>query len=200
MQVRVTRPATGGCTRPRASGNLYSGGVTLQIRDGRPADAERLASVQVSSWRVSHDRVYPQAVLDSVTIEEREREWREMLNGPSSSKRLLVVEQDEVVVGLSSSGPDRDEAGPADIAEVYELFVDPSVIGTGVGHALLRATLDRLRRDGYESVGLWVAEGNALAQGFYEREGFQLDGATKRASFQGADVTEVRYRTSLASV
>jgi RimJ/RimL family protein N-acetyltransferase len=54
-----------------------------------------------------------------------------------------------------------------------------------------------LREAGYRAAILWVLEDNPRARRFYEREGWELDGAAKEDDFLGVRVAEVRYRLTL---
>jgi GNAT superfamily N-acetyltransferase len=140
----------------------------------------------------------PKVVVDSVSIEEREARWEERMKGASSDDTILVVDRDGEVVGFASAGPTHDTSTEAGVAEIYELFVHPEAIGTGVGGALITGMLSKLRGGGFRTVTLWVVEGNDRARRSYGRQGFRPDGSTKIARMSGAEVIEVRYRMSLA--
>ena len=49
----------------------------------------------------------------------------------------------------------------------------------------------------YPEAVLWVLEDNPRARRFYEREGWDLDGARKEDEFLGVRVAEVRYSIRL---
>ena len=149
------------------------------------------------SWQFGHQRLFPRTVVDSVSVEEREASWQERLKGASSQQTVLVADGDGAVLGFASAGPTHDTSNEARVAEVYELFVLPEAIGTGIGGALLNGTLSKLRDGGFRTVTLWVVEGNDRARRFYERQGFRPDGLTKTARMSGAQAIEVRYRMSL---
>ena len=61
----------------------------------------------------------------------------------------------------------------------------------------MQAGLDAMRARGYRDAVLWVLDDNPRARRFYEREGWALDGRTKREEFLGVAITEVRYRRVL---
>ncbi len=61
-----------------------------------------------------------------------------------------------------------------------------------VGSALLNAGLSDLAGRA-ERVSLWVLRDNLPARGFYERHGFETDGASKAITLGGAQLVEVRY-------
>ena len=91
-------------------------------------------------------------------------------------------------------GPSRDPSPDEKAGEIYEIFVQPEVIGTGVGRALLRRALSELADAGFGRVTLWVVEGNTRACRFYERMGLRTDGSTKVARMGEAEAVEIRYQ------
>ena len=124
--------------------------MALQIRPARREDVQQLAKLHVDSWRFGHEGVYSSDVLDGVSVEDREKSWEEAFASPSPNRLVLVAEREGTVVGFATSGPARD-ASPVDTtAEVYELFVDPDAIGTGVGGALLHESRHALKAAGFE--------------------------------------------------
>ena len=66
--------------------------------------------------------------------------------------------------------------GPRPI-ELERIYVDQTMIGRGVGAALMRACLDEARQAHYGAVWLGVWERNERAQAFYRRWGFRDVGA-----------------------
>jgi len=63
-------------------------------------------------------------------------------------------------------------AGDPTLGHVRNLFVAREFWGSGVGTALLAAGVDDARERGFAAVRLFVAEGQARARRFYEREGW----------------------------
>ncbi len=150
------------------------------------------------SWQFSHRGLFPDDVVDALSVEEREQSWQETLAGQFSGRTVLLAERGDEVLGFASAGPTRDPFSEPGTGEVYEIFVHPEAIGTGVGAALFQQTLDRLSHEGFRTVTLWVLEGNERARRFYERLGLCADGSTKTGTMGGAEAVEVRYRMELA--
>jgi GNAT superfamily N-acetyltransferase len=115
--------------------------VALLIRSPREPDIRSIAELHIRSWQFGHQGLFPQSVIDSVSVEERVDSWRETLASPSPGKTVLVAEQDGEIVGFVSSGPSRDRSVEAAAGEIYELFVEPDLVATGVGAALFRESL-----------------------------------------------------------
>jgi ribosomal protein S18 acetylase RimI-like enzyme len=66
-------------------------------------------------------------------------------------------------------------------ATLVGMYVEPETAGRGLGRALVDALLDEARADGLELIVLTVTEGNANAQGLYERCGFRSFGVEPHA-------------------
>jgi diamine N-acetyltransferase len=75
---------------------------------------------------------------------------------------------------LLSEVPECVVARPA--IELSRLYVEQSVLGAGVGAALMQACLDTARRAGFQAVFLGVWEHNPRAQAFYRKWGFERVG------------------------
>ncbi len=100
------------------------------------------------------------------------------------------------MLGFSSLGTARPGDDPQ-LGELFTIYVDPDDWGSGIGRALMTATLDRLRDEGFVEAVLWVLEDNPRTRRFYERAGWSADGATVEQDWLGSSVREVRYRITL---
>jgi GNAT superfamily N-acetyltransferase len=152
----------------------------------------------VASWRYAYRGLVPDDILERLSVEEREQQGRERLEDPSSEWGTLVVDDAGEVVGFSIYGPSRDDddATPT-TGEVPAIYLDPKVIGTGVGRQLLAETIVALRAAGFTRASLWVLEGNDRARRFYEKAGWTWDGAVRTHSFEGVNAPIVRYAIDL---
>jgi len=155
-------------------------GVTLRaavVDDARPG-----ARLHQACWRESYGPITEPALLAAHLADEDTwvSRWRQQLEQGSS--RLLAVTDDDLI-GFADAGPGRDGEAKADL-ELYALYVRSAWHGTGVGGALLDATL------GDAAAYLWVLEDNARAQAFYRRQGFVPDGGRER--YEPLSVWEIR--------
>ncbi len=146
------------------------------IRPAAVRDAEALTDLHLDVWEETyHDLIEADVLQERRTgRSDRVERWRRNLLHPES-KTLLAWEDDRSrLLGFVSTGRGRDEprASVPDL-ELWALYVRAEVYGRGVGHALLNEAI------GTAPAYLWVLDGNDRAIGFYERQGFHLDGATK---------------------
>ena len=83
---------------------------------------------------------------------------------------FLVAEREGAVVGyvIADVTPNHGR----DIGHIKDLAVHPEMRSEGLGRALLRSVLARLRGSGAAVVRLEVRESNAVARSLYADEGF----------------------------
>ena len=88
---------------------------------------------------------------------------------------VLVAEQDGKVVGYAYAGVEGWDymqlRGPA--GALYDIVVDPSYRGRGIGGALLERMIAELAARGAPRVVLSTAEQNGAAQRLFARAGFR---------------------------
>jgi len=83
---------------------------------------------------------------------------------------FFVVYGDGRPVGCGAYRPVPDERG---VAEVKRMWSDPSLRGSGVGHAVMRAIIDGARTDGYHELRLETGLHLEGAMRLYLRHGFR---------------------------
>jgi GNAT superfamily N-acetyltransferase len=111
--------------------------------------------------------------------------------------RVWVVEDDGRIVGFASTSPSRDSDASLDTAELGAIYLDQSVVGRGIGRALLTRAMRDLREWGFRRATLWVLATNARARRFYEIAGWRPDGTEKAETLGGFEAREVRYAIDL---
>ena len=80
--------------------------------------------------------------------------------------------------------------------KLYMLYLEPELVGGGLGTTLLRRAFDELGRCRCHWVVVWVLAKNQRARQFYERAGMQLDGARRWDPFGERSVTQALAVTS----
>lgn len=169
----------------------------VRIRTAKPGDARPVAEVHVASWRDAYRGVLPDEYLDRLSVEDREAMWLAAFADPDPKSGALVAEASGRIVGFASFGPSRDEDAPDGTGEVPAIYVEPAALGTGVGRGLFEAVTATLREAGFTRATLWVLEANASARRFYEKAGWNSDGAVSTHMFDCANEPVVRYAADL---
>jgi len=166
------------------------------VRAADQNDAHGLAVAHVDTWRATYVEIMPADFLAGLSVSAKESTWRESLKAPQPGVHCWVAELADRIVGFVSFGPSRDKDGEG-VAEIYAMYATPDVWGTGVGRAMMERATGLLRDAGFEMGTLWVLANNPRARRFYERAGWQPDGATKDEEVAGRSLHKLRYRTQL---
>jgi GNAT superfamily N-acetyltransferase len=163
------------------------------IRDARATDAVGMARVNVESWKSAYAGVVPQDYLDSVSFEQRVSTWQARLSDPSKIMPgwfYIVAEEDKAIIGLAGGGPERS-GSKTYTGEIGAIYLLKSHQGRGVGHQLITAVALRLKKQGHNSMLVWVLRENPY-RAFYEALGGKQF-AQRQINIGGADLIEVAY-------
>jgi ribosomal protein S18 acetylase RimI-like enzyme len=165
--------------------------MDISIRELRVDDAALIAPVHVRSWQSAYEGVMDADFLDSISVAARTEMWRGLLDGANPGARLLAARGGETIGFLVGARVSPSTEGAA---EVFSIYLDPSVWRGGIGTALLDAGVRALRAEGPTAIILWVADGNERACRFYESRGWYFDGGRKDEPVGGRLVPHLRYR------
>ena len=138
---------------------------SIEIRRLYPADWAAFRAVRLEALRDA-----PEAFGSTADASERlsEIDWRQRL----AERAVFVAIDDDRAVGLVS-GIASDHRG---VAELISMWVRPDWRRHGVGGRLVETVIEWAGEDGFESVRLWVADGNDDAERLYARHGFKRTG------------------------
>ena len=145
-----------------------------RIRRAEPGEAEALSALAARSkehW--GYDAAFMELVREAMTLRPED------------------IDRHEVWVLESSSG---DPIGyhrviPGDPAELEDLWVEPSAIGSGAGRRLFEHALEVARNGGASALEI---DADPHAVGFYERMGAVLIGETASKLIPGRVLPRLR--------
>ncbi|MGW1169121.1 N-acetyltransferase family protein [Streptomyces sp. NPDC002550] len=161
-------------------------------------DVPAVSAIRVIGWQTAYAGIVPRSYLDGMTVEadvqQRRRHFERSKEGTTN---LVAVDAHGRVVGWACFGRFRSNEASTAMGELYALYVQPSLIGAGIGRMLLEAVHAHARADGFSLMLLWVLTDNTRARHFYERAGYIADGAVQADDYDGVLVSEVRYRRTL---
>jgi ribosomal protein S18 acetylase RimI-like enzyme len=164
------------------------------VRTARLDDADPIGRIHVAAWRKTYAEAMDPEFLARMDPARRAEVWRERITGPAT---VAVAERRGQVVGFVNYGASLDDEEAGGTGQIYAIYVDPPVVGTGAGAALMNHAVAGLAAAGFPEAVLWVLATNPLARSFYERGGWRPDGATQDEVLGGRTVREVRYRRRL---
>lgn len=162
----------------------------MRIRTATPADADEMVQVRTASWRAAYAGLVDADVLAALPEEASERYVRHLAQ-KRPLELTLVAEKGPYVIAFAVFTWDHDEAdeedaGPGVPGEVQAIYVHPDRWGRGAGRALMNEGVRWLTEQGLAPVRVWMLEGSEISRRFYERYGFEADGARKNAELSGA--------------
>ena len=161
----------------------------IPIRRATSADCRAIARVHLDAWRETYPGILPQAVIDAVTVGEREEQWRRALDDGAF---VAVAEVAGAVAGFARAGANREPERAAEHpGELQALYVLREHHGAGVGRALFESVRTWLSTHELTPFVVWVASANP-ARGFYERLGCEHL-ATTASEIRGAPVSVSAY-------
>ncbi len=171
----------------------------IEVRQAAVADADAIADVHARSWPSTYQGLLPDRLIADVVAgrDRRAAAFRERLTDESSPQRIWAAIDGDVVVGMTIWSPSRDEDATESTADLEAIYLDPEVIGQGIGRALMRRVVEDIAQAGFTEATLWVLDTNDRARRFYEAAGWRADGASKVEERPAGMLSEVRYRKAL---
>ena len=160
----------------------------VSVRPARAADAERVARVQLLTWRTAYADLLPAQALE-LPEEHVAAVWLNAIEAPATPRHrvLVALERDDLVGFLASTPAAEEPLDPELTAEVAALLVEPRWGRRGHGSRLLAAAVDGWRADGLETAVTWAWERDPATRSFLTSAGWELDGA-RRALDTGSGV------------
>lgn len=170
----------------------------MSVRPARPEDAERVALVQLETWRTAYAELLPAEAL-AVPPEQAAAIWLHAIEAPESPRhRVLVAMEGVELVGFLASTPAPDEdLDPATVSEVAALLVLPRWGRRGHGSRLVSAAVAGWASDGTTSAVLWAWEHDPVTGRFLDAGGWEPDGRARILDTGPRLERQVRLHTSL---
>ncbi len=166
----------------------------VSVRPARPEDAERVARVQLSTWRTAYSDLLPAEALDVPEVQAAALWLGAVESPPTPRHRLLVAMERDELVGFAASGPAEDAP---DAVELLTLLVEPRWGRRGHGSRLVAASVDSWRADGFSTAHTWAWEGDPATRSFLTSSGWEADGAVRGLDTGEGVRRQLRFHTDL---
>jgi GNAT superfamily N-acetyltransferase len=169
----------------------------VRIRLATAGDADALGRIAQRAWAATYPGIVPAPVLEE-WLAEVPASWRRVLAeaAPDDPGRRWVAERDGAVIGYATTSPAKDEwlPPPSGAGELTNLYLDPDVIGSGVGRALYEHAVADLYARGFDPLVVWAFRDNQRARAFYPRMGLRIDVPDHHWVLGGVPCPIVRFR------
>ena len=171
----------------------------VSVRPARAQDAERIARVQLSTWRTAYADLLPPQAL-AVPEVRAAALWLGAVERPPTDRHLLLVAMEQAeLVGFAASGPAEDEGlDAATTVELLTMLVEPRWGRRGHGSRLLAASVEHWRGAGADLAVCWAFAVDTATRGVLTGAGWEADGAARGLDTgSGAPVRQLRLHTDL---
>ncbi len=170
----------------------------VSVRPARPADAERVARVQLSTWRTAYADLLPAEALDVPEVQAAALWLGAVERPPTPQHRLLVAQEGAELVGFAASGPATDDGlDPSSTVELLTLLVEPRWGRRGHGSRLVAASVEHWRGAGFSTAVAWALERDAATRSFLAGSGWEPDGAVRGLDTGPRIARQLRWHTDL---
>jgi len=165
----------------------------IAIREGTPADAHGIASVQVRGWHTTYKGIVPDEFLSKMSIDVQEKRQKEGFIANKRKQRLFVAEnENDEIVGYIIGGENRYSDEYPDISgELYAIYILENVQYGGLGKRLVYTLVEWLRENDFSNMLVWVLAENSAIQ-FYKKLGADYLGR-KRLEISNKSLDEHVY-------
>jgi len=166
------------------------------VRAAESRDADRLAEINLLTWRDAYAGLVPNAYLETLDVATLRDRWLARLEEPGDRKTFLAEIDGQVatyaIVGGYRVQQDAEPEDTTGWGELYAIYTHPDLQGRGAGRAVHDSALDTLHSRGHQIAALWVLRDNLKTRRWYDARGWRADGATSEWLGAGVPLLEVR--------
>ena len=163
--------------------------IFLKIRRATEDDLIGIAHVHVETWQSTYAGIIPDDYLQSLTIENRAKNWRRNLKTIHTTTFIAENEAGDII-GFAAGGPEQTR-DPYYQAEIYAIYILDAYQRKGIGKQLIKPIVELLLAKNYENMIIWALEKNSN-RSFYQSLGGHVV-ASKPISIYGRRLVEVGY-------
>ncbi|NJP90116.1 GNAT family N-acetyltransferase [Nonomuraea sp. FMUSA5-5] len=155
-----------------------------------PADGDTVGEIHAESWKAAYARFYSGQFFEEA-VHDRRTKWARKLAEEQDTNTALLATLDGRPLAFSYFGPSPEHPGSA---EIFGFYGHPDGWGSGIASALMTATLDRIRADGFGHVHLWTLRDTPQSRRFYTKSGFTESGTVRTHDYgDGNPLPQVEY-------
>jgi len=161
------------------------------IRKAIPGDEQVLAYIQTESWKAAFAGILSPEELERCTnLKKAEQMYHSVLRREGCNMAIAFVNgRSHCIADRGTNCCNMDDT----VGELICIHSLQNNWGKGYGSAMMEYVLSQLQQANYESVILWVFEGNTRARKFYEKYGFILTDQKKMIN----GIAELMYKKKL---
>ncbi|PEC18866.1 GNAT family N-acetyltransferase [Bacillus cereus] len=140
----------------------------IHIRRAIKDDISGIAKVHVDSWKTTCKGIFANEILESITYEQREKQWKNIFQKEGDHQYRFVAEMlNGEIVGFIDGGIERTGTYNCD-GELYAIYLLQQYQGMKIGQKLFQALLSECIKHDIQSLLVWVVTNNPSKK-FYEK-------------------------------
>ncbi|PFE02948.1 GNAT family N-acetyltransferase [Bacillus cereus] len=142
--------------------------MDIKIRKATEKDIKGIVKVHVDSWKTTYKGILPDKIIDNITYESREKQWKSIFKQAVGNQYRYVAETlDKKIIGFIDGGPERTGKYDCD-GELYAIYLLEEYQGYKVGKRLFQTLMSEFIKNDIDSVLVWVISNNPSIC-FYEK-------------------------------
>ena len=167
------------------------------IREIQLDEIELILPLAMKSWKYTYKNIYSEDFIENYVNRAYRKESLQNIKEQSrKGLTLFVVLVNQLngnLVGFAQVGYDRFwESGEKALPlRLFRIYLDPAILGRGLGSLLLEKVEEFVRKTGEKSYIVGVHENNSIGLRFYEKMGFMA--ILKESDAEG----EIYYKKEL---
>ena len=165
---------------------------SLVLRQANSSDADEIARIHIKTWQSAYLGMIPDSYLQNLDVDQRARNWVQILESSIQGNQTIVAEIDGAIVGFIGVGPSR-ELTEFNLGEVHAIYVDPNHQKLGVGSNLMKEGIRILKDQKFRGAMLWVLDQNFQTRTWYESRGWKSNGKSKKDKIIDFEIVEFQY-------
>lgn len=161
----------------------------MTVREMTESDCKAVGELYAAAWKEGYKGLLSQDFLDGIAPEKYEK--RAHTNGFLEDGSFVALDGERIAAHCHARAADEPEW--RGWGEIHTLYVHPDYWRMGYGTAVFKRAEEWLYERGFDSVYLFVLEGNERAEYFYKAQDFFPNGGTICCEIGGVVVTDNRF-------
>jgi ribosomal protein S18 acetylase RimI-like enzyme len=155
--------------------DTMSDGAEITVREAHEEDLDAVSVLAARLVRMHYDWDNQRFLRADPSIESGYRRFLAgELNNAESLVLVAIVDGRVAGYAFGRHEPRNWELLMDESGVLHDVYVDETVRGKGVGTALVRAFVERMRQDGAQRIVLHTAAQNAAGQALFKKLGFRV--------------------------
>ena len=167
--------------------------AALEIRLAMPSDIPDMIEVHRLSWEAAYRGIIPDIYIEEMNT-RRPGSFARMVTSENATQHIIL--KDGRAVGILGIDEPRDEDLDDRFHELQGIYLHPDYYRQGIGSEAMEFAYSLAQNLCKTFMVLWVLAENQAAIGFYVKQGFCADGASRVYSF-GNEMKGIRMRKAL---